>query len=160
MDGPDGLTADSQEDVVVSGYQHTAGQSQIVLFGCQVHHFTTAVHQVHTICRKNLVAFRICIRTIENDPAFQSSTFGVHTSPLFQMIEEVYQLTVEIEHFHPALCQEVMHMHSQKIWNKCCKVQKKKKKNLHCLQTFKPACTVLTCPETLLTSKQDIHKHF
>lgn len=34
------------------------------------------------------------------------STFEVQTALLLQVMDEVYQLTVEVEHFHPALCQE------------------------------------------------------
>lgn len=34
-------------------------------------------------------------------------TIQVQTARLLQMTSEVYQLTVEIEHFHPAVCQDI-----------------------------------------------------
>lgn len=49
-----GLTAHLQEDVVLSFSQNAAGQSLALLLPLQVHHSTTAVHQVHTLCRRYL----------------------------------------------------------------------------------------------------------
>lgn len=100
-----GLTAEPQQDVVMSLLQQAACRLHAVLLLLQVHQPAVGVHQVHTVWMGEGGVF--AVRTIEPPHGVAnlktSATSNVHATSLLQVIDEIDQLTVEVEHLHPTL---------------------------------------------------------